>query len=62
MQGQSAHNPVTAHSSVPKKASRATTKRGERAEMAWSNDKSAIFDLKTADLNGGFLPDVVGTR
>jgi hypothetical protein len=60
--GHSAQNPVTAHSSVPEKASRATTKRGERAEMAWSNGKSAIFDLKTADLNGGFRPDVVSMQ
>jgi hypothetical protein len=46
----------------PEKASRATTKRGERAEMAWSNDKSAIFDLKTIDPNGGFRLAEVGTR
>src|SRR5690242_11170870 len=32
--GRSARNPVTAHPSVPEKASRATTKRRERAEMA----------------------------
>jgi hypothetical protein len=30
--------------------------------MAWSNGKSAIFGLKTADLNGGFRLDVVSTR
>jgi hypothetical protein len=30
--------------------------------MAWSNGKSAIFGLKTADLNGGFRPVVVSTR
>jgi hypothetical protein len=29
-------------------------KAGQRAKMAWSNGKSAIFGLKTADLNGGF--------
>jgi hypothetical protein len=35
---------------------------GEQTEMAWSNGKSAIFDLKTTDLNGGFRLAVVGTR
>jgi hypothetical protein len=37
-------------------------KAGQRAKMAWSNGQSAIFGLKTADLNGGFRLDVVGTR
>ena len=37
-------------------------KRVNGAEMAWSNGKSAIFGLKTADLNGGFRPVVVSTR
>jgi hypothetical protein len=60
--GQNAQNPVTAHSFIAEKASRATTKRGERAEMAWSNGKNAIFGVKTADLNGAFRPDVVSTR
>jgi len=37
-------------------------KRVNGAEMAWSNGKSAILDLKTADLNGDFRLDVVSTR
>ena len=59
---QSAQNPVTGHSLVSENALRATTKGGEWAETAWSNVKSAIFGLKTADLNGGFRLDVVSTR
>jgi hypothetical protein len=35
---------------------------GQRDETTWSNGKSAIFGLKTADLNGGFRPVVVSTR
>jgi Transposase DDE domain len=34
----------------------------QRAEPAWSNGKSAVFGLKTADLNGGFRPVAVSTR
>jgi hypothetical protein len=37
-------------------------KRVNAPKMAWSNGKSAIFGLKTADLNGGFRLHVVSTR
>ena len=46
----------------PRKGLTSNPEAEERAEMAWSNDKSAIFGLKTADLNGGFRPAVVSTR
>ena len=35
----------------PRKGLTSDHEAGERAEMAWSNDKSAAFDLKTA-VNG----------
>jgi hypothetical protein len=62
MQGSKCQNPVTARPFILGRASRATTKRVNGLKMAWSTDKNAIFGLKTADLNGGFRPIVVGTR
>src|SRR5260370_39326 len=46
----------------PQKGLTINNEAGQRAEMAWSNGKSAIFGLKTAHLNGGFRLDVVSTR
>jgi hypothetical protein len=46
----------------PQKGLRSNHEAAQRAETARSNGKSAIFGLKTADLNGGFRPVVVSTR